>query len=99
MCQLLLVDPSAWTRWHSAGGSPPPHVYRALEWFLVLEGKTDLLPKVADLYVKGSIPRSEANLAHEISQVRAQIRRLRMYLWIAPIAAATFVAATFLVFR
>jgi hypothetical protein len=36
ICQLLLVDPSAWTRWTSAGGDAPPHIYRALEWYLLL---------------------------------------------------------------
>lgn len=39
MCQLLLVDPSAWTRWTSPEGEPPPHVYRALEWYLLLTEK------------------------------------------------------------
>lgn len=34
ICQLLLVDPSAWTRWCRT--EPPPHVYRALEWYLLL---------------------------------------------------------------
>ena len=36
MCQLLLVDPSAWTRWTTKGGDAPPHIYRALEWYLLL---------------------------------------------------------------
>ena len=36
MCQLLLVDPSAWTRWSAPGGEAPPHIYRALEWYLLL---------------------------------------------------------------
>jgi hypothetical protein len=34
MCQLLLVDPSAWTRWTAEGGEAPPHIYRALDWYL-----------------------------------------------------------------
>jgi len=34
ICQLLLVDPSAWTRWTSPGGEAPPHIYRALDWYL-----------------------------------------------------------------
>jgi uncharacterized protein YfdQ (DUF2303 family) len=36
MSQLLLVDPSAWTRWTRDGGDPPPHVWRALQWYLAL---------------------------------------------------------------
>lgn len=36
MSQLLLVDPSAWTRWTREGGDPPPHIWRALQWYLAL---------------------------------------------------------------
>lgn len=39
ICQLLLVDPSAWTRWTSPEGEAPPHIYRALEWYLMLTEK------------------------------------------------------------
>lgn len=39
ICQLLLVDPSAWTRWTSPGGEAPPHIYRALEWYMLLSEK------------------------------------------------------------
>lgn len=34
VCQLLLVDPSAWTRWLKYGA--PPHIYQALKWLLKL---------------------------------------------------------------
>ncbi len=34
ICQLLLVDPSAWTRWTRDPGSIPPLVYQALHWYL-----------------------------------------------------------------
>ena len=39
ICQLLLVDPSAWTRWTQAGGEAPPHIYRALDWYLSIMEK------------------------------------------------------------
>lgn len=39
MAQLLLVDPSAWTRWTSEGGEAPPHIYRTLQWYLLLQEK------------------------------------------------------------
>jgi hypothetical protein len=39
MCQLLFVDPSAWTRWAKHGEEPPPHVYRMLTWYLALNDK------------------------------------------------------------
>lgn len=38
LCKLLLVDPSAWTRWIKS--EAPPHVYQALKWLLELK-KTD----------------------------------------------------------
>lgn len=34
ICMLLLVDPSAWTRWIKT--EAPPHVYQALRWLLEL---------------------------------------------------------------
>lgn len=39
MCQLLMVDPSAWTRWTKGKESPPPHIWRALQWYLILQEK------------------------------------------------------------
>jgi hypothetical protein len=39
IAQLLLVDPSAWTRWTKAGEKAPPHVYRMLQWYLALQDK------------------------------------------------------------
>lgn len=39
ICQLLLVDPSAWTRWTRSGGEVPPHIYRMLTWYLALNEK------------------------------------------------------------
>ena len=34
--QLLMVDPSAWTRWVSGKTQAPAHVFRALQWYLAL---------------------------------------------------------------
>ncbi|MEZ4872529.1 MAG: hypothetical protein R2827_09870 [Bdellovibrionales bacterium] len=36
--QLLMVDPSAWTRW-SRDDNAPPHIYRSLQWYLSLIDK------------------------------------------------------------
>jgi hypothetical protein len=36
MAQLLLVDPSAWTRWTKQGDQPPLLIWRALQWYLRL---------------------------------------------------------------
>tara|TARA_B100001248_G_C27399060_1_gene468347 strand:+ start:6093 stop:6569 length:477 start_codon:yes stop_codon:yes gene_type:complete len=38
VCQLLLIDPSTWTRWTNfSGAKPPPHIYRMLQWYLILQ--------------------------------------------------------------
>lgn len=39
MCKLLMVDPSSWTRWAKDEERVPPHVYRALQWYLSLIDK------------------------------------------------------------
>ena len=39
MSQLLLVDPSSWTRWTKNEDSAPPHIWRALQWYLALREK------------------------------------------------------------
>lgn len=39
MAQLLMVDPSAWTRWSKQPEKIPPHIYRALQWYLALIDK------------------------------------------------------------
>lgn len=43
ICQLLLVDPSAWTRWTKSGEDAPPHIYRMLQWYLALQDKYPVL--------------------------------------------------------
>lgn len=39
ICQLLMVDPSAWNRWTRGKTPVPPHIYRSLEWYLLLKEK------------------------------------------------------------
>lgn len=49
MCQLLLVDPSAWSRWtkNPHSDEAPPHIFRALSWYLLLLDKSpELSPYV-----------------------------------------------------
>ncbi len=49
ICQLLLVDPSAWTRW-SRSHTAPPHIYRALQWYMSLLEK---IPGLSHHYFLG----------------------------------------------
>ena len=39
ICQLLLVDPSSWTRWSKPEEDAPPYIYRSLQWYLALIDK------------------------------------------------------------
>ena len=39
ICQLLMVDPSSWSRWITDEAKTPPHILRALEWYLALNDK------------------------------------------------------------
>lgn len=39
MAQLLMVDPSSWTRWTKQGDEAPPHIWRALQWYSVIQEK------------------------------------------------------------
>jgi transcriptional regulator with XRE-family HTH domain len=53
MCQLLMVDPSAWTRWNRGEQKPPPHIWRALQWYISLQEK---LPGLTPQYFIGKDP-------------------------------------------
>jgi hypothetical protein len=39
MCELLLIDPSTWTRWTTGKTPPPTWVYRTLQWGLAVMDK------------------------------------------------------------
>lgn len=52
ICQLLLVDPSAWTRWCKEESKTPPHVVRALEWYLALERKEPAFAEWREHFLK-----------------------------------------------
>lgn len=43
ICQLLLIDPSTWTRWTQDEDKVPPHIYKALQWYLVSLEKYPML--------------------------------------------------------
>ena len=36
ICQLLLVDPSSWTKWTKPGQDAPAYIYRSLQWALAI---------------------------------------------------------------
>lgn len=55
MSQLLLVDPSTWTRWTKNGDEAPPHIWRALQWYSALKEK---IPGLTPQYFIGSNPQA-----------------------------------------
>ena len=55
LCQLLLVDPSAWTRWKKEGA--PPHIWRALQWYFIIQEK---IPGLTPTYFLGRDPQIAA---------------------------------------
>jgi hypothetical protein len=62
MAQLLLVDPSAWTRWVKAGEQAPPHIYRALQWYMILLEK---IPGLTPSYFLGKDVDGRAAIIHQ----------------------------------
>ncbi len=51
--QLLMVDPSSWTRWTKLGDEAPPHIWRALQWYMSLREK---IPGLTPHYFTGTNP-------------------------------------------
>ncbi len=72
MCQLLLVDPSAWTRWQKTGA--PPHIYRALQWYLSLNEK---IPGLTPEYFIGSDP-AKTQIQFEKTSARLNFAEQRL---------------------
>lgn len=72
IAQMLLVDPSAWTRWTSADGEAPPHIYRALEWYLLLQDKH---PEYKSSLWLNSVARPQLS-QHEIENIKKSVMAL-----------------------
>ncbi|MEK2688759.1 hypothetical protein [Bdellovibrio sp. GT3] len=53
MSQLLMVDPSSWTRWTKQGDEAPPHIWRALQWYSILNEK---IPGLTPQYFMNQSP-------------------------------------------
>lgn len=70
MAQLLLVDPSAWTRW-TGGDTVPPHVWRALAWYLALQEKYPALD--ATFWLQGVARAADGDrISQNADEIRAQ---------------------------
>lgn len=64
MTQLLLVDPSAWTRWVRDESRVPPHVYRSLQWYLeLIDKKPEWSPQNSfQPYIQTQVPRLDKQM-------------------------------------
>lgn len=85
MAQLLLVDPSAWTRWTKGGETVPPHVYRSLQWYLALEEKYPALDvnfwlsTVSQVNERSRVPELESQIIESesrLARVETQLQQL-----------------------
>lgn len=70
MAQLLLVDPSAWTRWTKDEASVPPHIYRALHWYMLLQDKA---PELRSAFWLGSVAQPSIP-AQELNRIKNEIK-------------------------
>ena len=73
MCMLLLVDPSAWTRW-TRNSPPPPHIYKALSWLVSLKEQNPSIIGPADMSLQ--IEYLQVDTHRKILQLEAQIGQL-----------------------
>ena len=87
--QLLMVDPSSWTRWTKKGDEAPPQIWRALQWYLALQDK---IPGLSNQYFLDQNHRSlDKKNAAEIQALKAQFsdeilglkKKLQLYRWIS----------------
>lgn len=80
MSQLLLVDPSAWTRWTKQNENPPPHIYRMLQWYLALQDKYPALDVNFWLHTVARETKLETSAvsqtAKDLEQIKERVERL-----------------------
>jgi len=55
ICQLLMVDPSAWTRWQKNPENIPPHIYRSLQWYTELITKDPIWHPKNSFFTQNSL--------------------------------------------
>jgi len=68
MCQLLLIDPSTWSRWVTGKTAPPPYVYRMLQWGLAVMERYPETHPLANYEKFEQLKKSE-DLARRIAQL------------------------------
>jgi hypothetical protein len=76
ICQLLLVDPSAWSRWTTEDADAPPHIYRSLKWYL--DSKSFQMGQVEATLTK--VLTENADLKSNVKTLQKQTRILSFIL-------------------
>lgn len=82
MCQLLLVDPSAWTRWTKTLSGAPPHVYQALRWLVELK-KTNP-DAVAPSNIAKRVDFVQASTDAQLKELKSEIATLERVVALTP---------------
>ncbi len=86
MCQLLLVDPSAWSRWMRDESRVPPHIYRSLEWYLALNHRRytdpDLSRLITARYQTNEVEKDSQKMISEIHRLKSRVFYLQIALFL-----------------
>jgi transcriptional regulator with XRE-family HTH domain len=99
--QLLMVDPSAWTRWTKDGEKAPPHIYRSLQWYLNLSQRAPALDASFWLWSvanssRGALPAAENDIRKNLKSPAAGKTR---YLYFGILIGAAIASILFLAIR
>ena len=89
LCQLLLVDPSAWSRWTREDEDAPPHIYRALQWYVRLHENFPAEQKPN----YDRVVREVADLQDRLRRMQGEVQKVKQKYFVAGLAAVVFLAA------
>ena len=105
IAQLLMVDPSAWTRWTKRKKGAPPHIYRALEWLMTLEarGKSDeRLTGVQEFRFRSELKRESQKVGEVLDELHSlkaeQTTKAKLKWSIAVLSVSQLVSWAFILY-
>jgi len=74
ICQILMVDPSAWTRWTKHGDPVPPHIWRSMQLLMILRER---MPDLSvDQLSKIKTESHHQDVMHRVSDLKENIKNL-----------------------
>ena len=74
MCELLLIDPSTWTRWTTGKTEPPTWVYRTLQWGLAVMDKH---PEFHPLVTRQGVGKSEYKESKSLKKLMLEVDSIK----------------------